>query len=683
MISNISRTVDILLVDDREDGLIALEAVLSDYKNYNLVKARSGREAIDLLPQFDFAAILLDVQMPGMDGFQTAEVIRNMIRFQAVPIIFVTAINKDERYIARGYEKGAVDYIFKPFEPIILKSKVAVFAQLHLQKREIVEQSRLLQEREALHHRAQVQSLELENLKRYRDLADSVPHLIWRTGPDGILEYHNNQWAKYTGLSISESLGEGWQKVVHPADLKVLLEKWKNGLAKGQEFEVEGRIRRFDGVYRWHWVKAVPQKNSEGKIESWIGTSTDIDDRRQYEKKLIDAQKLAEAASLAKTQFLANMSHEIRTPLNAIIGFTDLMLDPSLSNEEKFNNLSIVRRNGYQLLKIVDEVLDISKVEAGGLEIENMETNLVTVVTEVKSLMNVLAIRKNIDLKFEVDKWIPDKVWSDSTRLRQILLNIVGNALKFTEKGHVHVIFRYVKKGQNGGSKDYLQFVVKDSGVGLDKAAIEKIFTPFSQADSSTTRLYGGTGLGLALARKLARAMGGDIWLDETAPGKGSTFVIEVLAPPTLDHKKITHFFNSEPEDQVATENLGQNLKGRKILLVEDAVDNQLLITRFLQKSGAIIDIANNGEEGVKKALANDYELVLMDIQMPLLDGYEATSRLRQAGFKKPILALTAHALNEEREKCLLTGCNGHLTKPINRQQLIENISKYVDATPH
>ncbi len=675
-----NRKVDILLVDDREDSLIALEAVLSGNKDYNLVKARSGREAIDLLAGYDFAAILLDVQMPGMDGFQTAEVIRHMIRFQHIPIIFVTAINKDDRYIYRGYEKGAVDYIFKPFEPIVLKSKVAVFAELHLQKRELIEQAEKIKEQEELHHRAYVQAIELENLKRYRNLADSVPHLIWRTAADGILEYHNNQWAKYTGLALSQSLGDGWQSVVHPDDLRQLLKKWNEGLSSGEEFEIECRIRRYDGLYRWHWVKAVPQRNGLGKIISWIGTSTDIDDRRLYEKKLLEAQKQAESASLAKTQFLANMSHEIRTPLNAIIGFTELMLDPNLSNDEKLNNLSIVRRNGYQLLKIVDEVLDISKVEAGGLEIENVDTSLITVVSEVKSLMNVLAVRKSIDLKFSVENYIPDRVLTDSTRLRQIILNIVGNALKFTNKGAVEVVFRHVHRGEDGNVRHYLQFDVKDTGVGLDKASIEKIFVPFSQADSSTTRLFGGTGLGLALARKLARAMGGDIWLKDTAPGKGSVFAVEIEAIPTPQHKKINHFFGIDTDDHIVADVTGQHLKGRRILLVEDALDNQLLISRFLQKSGAILDIANNGEEGVKKALANDYELILMDIQMPLLDGYEATSRLRQAGFKKPILALTAHALNEEKEKCLLTGCNGHLTKPINRQQLIENITKFVDA---
>jgi PAS domain S-box-containing protein len=672
--NSINPAVNILLVDDREDGLIALEAILSEYKNYNLVMARSGLEAIDKLSEHDFAVILLDVQMPGIDGFQTADIIRSHPIFHSTPIIFVTAINKDDRYVYKGYEKGAVDYIFKPFDPVILKSKVSVFVQLYLQRNEIIEQAQKLSEREALEHRAKIQEIELENLKKYKNLADSVPHLVWRTSPDGSLEYHNVQWNRYTGLNYSDSLGHGWQRVLEPSNLKETLKTWFHNLEKGHEFEMEVQILRHDGVYRWHTVRAVPQKDAKGNIISWLGTSTDIDDRKLYEKKLIEAQKVAEAASMAKTQFLANMSHEIRTPLNAIIGFTDLMLDPTLSQDERISNLSIVRRNGYQLLKIVDEVLDISKVEAGGLEVEKIETDLVTVVSEVKSLMNVLAVKKNNQLEFTIDDHIPDKILTDATRLRQILLNIVGNGLKFTSNGSVKAVFRTI----NRDGRELLQIEVTDSGVGMDDSAIEKIFSPFSQADTSTTRLFGGTGLGLVLARKLARALGGDVWLHKSNPGDGSQFMIEIEATPVKGSQSIKRFFSDGREEVIQQDTNVMSLQGRKILLVEDAIDNQLLISRYLQKSGAIIDIANNGEEGVKKALSNEYELVLMDIQMPLVDGYEATSRLRQAGYTKPILALTAHALVEEKEKCLLTGCNGHLTKPINRQQLIENINKYV-----
>ena len=669
-------TVDILMVDDREDGLIALEALLSDNKNYNLVKANSGIEAFGLLRHHDFAMILLDVQMPDLDGFQTAELIRNQPNFSGIPILFVTAIDKDDRYVYRGYESGAVDYIFKPFDPLILKSKVAVFADLHRKNRKISEQARLLSRKEAQEHQTKLQLLELENLKRYRNLADAIPHIVWRASQNGQMEYYNQLWCDYTGLNQIQSVGSGWQAVFHEDDLKSLLSIWMHSIQSGENFEMEARIRRFDGEFRWHWIKGVAERDQSLKVMAWMGTCTDIQHRKTTEKKLIEAQKTAEAANVAKTQFLANMSHEIRTPLNAIIGFTELMLDPHQGAPERMSSLSIVRRNSQQLLKIIDEILDISKVESGGFEVEKIETETASLVLGIRSLLNVQALRKNIRLEFLVDGKIPEIVLTDSTRLRQILLNVIGNAIKFTDHGVVRIQARFLEKSPN---KSILQFSVQDTGIGLGESLAEKIFTPFLQADSSTTRLYGGTGLGLALARKFARALGGDVWLEKTELGKGSIFIVEVEAELLAQTNWVTAFRDLRGPDTISTPFVYQNhLKGAKILLAEDAKDNQILIRRFLESSGAVIDIANNGEEAIEKALSNDYEVVLMDIQMPVIDGYEATLRLRQAGYQKPIIALTAHALREEREKCLRTGCNGHLTKPLDRRRLIESLIEYM-----
>jgi two-component system, sensor histidine kinase len=674
----IDEKVDILVVDDREDGLIAIEAILAEEPNYNLIKARSGIEAIRLLPKHDFAVVLMDVQMPDLDGFQTAEIIQRQPRFQTLPVIFVTAINKDERYIYRGYAAGAVDYIFKPLDPMIIRSKVEVFARLHIKERQVREQNRQLAEQENFRHQAEMQLLEIENLKRYRNLADAIPHMVWRTSATGQMEYSNELWRKYTGLPPRDTAGMGWQEAFHPSDIKVLLENWTMANRDCTPFEMEARVRRYDGVYRWHWLKAVCEKGENGEVIAWLGSCTDINDRKSYETQLVEAQAAAESANRAKTQFLANVSHEIRTPLNAIIGFTELMLDPDIPADEKFDNLSIVRRNGQQLLKIINEVLDISKVEAGGLEIERLETHLPNLISSIKSMMSVIAFKKNLKLDIKVIGEIPDRIWTDSTRLQQILTNIVGNALKFTIQGGVLLTVEQV--GGGAGDSARMRFVVHDTGVGIDKSAAEKIFLPFTQADSSTTRVYGGTGLGLALSRRLARALGGDLWLQASEPGQGSTFVMEIEAQVAPEARWVRRFTDLEDGDEIGTGALKSvQLQGRRILLVEDAEDNQILISCFLQNSGAKIDIARNGKEAVEKALANDYSLVLMDIQMPLLDGYEATSRLRQAGFRRPIIALTAHALNEERDKCLRVGCNAHLTKPINRRQLIDSVVRYLN----
>lgn len=667
--------IEILLVDDREDGLITLEALLHDQKDYILVKARSGREALRSLEGHDFAMILLDVQMPELDGFETAELIRSKSQYSGIPIIFVTAINKDERYVYRGYEAGAVDYIFKPFDPAILKSKVAVFADLYRKNRDLRRAAVRLSEKEVLEHKAFVQSIEISNLRRYKNLGDAIPHIVLRAVNPAELEYSNELWSSYTGLPSAEVLGTSWQKAVDMRDLQDVLKGWQRGGQLRQGFQYECRLIRHDGASRWHWLKAVPEKDDKGKVTNWLITFTDIHDRKATEQNLKEAQKRAEAANDAKTHFLANMSHEIRTPLNAIMGFTELLLDPAISMDEKVKSVGIVRRNGQQLLKIVDEILDISKVEAGGLEMERVETNVQEMLFEIKSLMENQASAKGIELIFENISRLPNAVMTDSTRLRQILLNVIGNAIKFTEKGSVRVSGRYFTSMEG---QSILQFCVTDTGLGVDEDAAEKIFQPFSQADSSTTRLYGGTGLGLALSRRLARALGGDVKLLRSRLGHGSTFEIEVKAD-------LAGQANAKPkmsaihEEASKSEDISMgSLKGKKILLVEDAEDNQFLIRQFLHQTGAVIDVANNGKEGVEKALKNDYEIVLMDIQMPLVDGYQATTQLRQAGYAKPIIALTAHALVEEREKSLSNGCNGHLTKPVNRRQLIESIQKFV-----
>lgn len=674
--SFIDDKVHLLLVDDREDGLIALEALLGQNPGYGLVMARSGAEALSLLPKQDFALILLDVQMPGLDGFQTAELIRKQERFSRIPILFVSAINKDDRYVLKGYETGAVDYIFKPFDPAILTSKVSVFADLWRQRRTIERQSALLREQEERAHADQIEKLELTGLKRFQFLADSIPHMVWEATPEGQILYHNRQAEAYTGRTLEQCQGMGWHESFNARDLKEFLVKWMQALQTRSRFEIEARIRCAEGQERWHLVRVVPDLDAKGNVKSWIGTCTDIQERKSMERQLLEAQRKAEAASEAKSQFLANMSHEIRTPLNAIMGFTDLLLEPDVTPSDRINSLSIVRRNSQQLLKIIDEILDISKVEAGGLELEMTETDVVALVSGVRSLLQVNAAKKKVRLDFSVEGQIPGAIVTDATRLRQILVNLVGNAIKFTGEGKVDLVARAV---DHASGKRILQFEIRDSGAGVDPALSEKIFLPFLQADSSTTRLYGGTGLGLALSRKLARALGGDVWLERSEIGKGSVFIAEVALDPAAHAAVVTSFSDLSWDEVDPREASPESvLSGARILLAEDAEENQILISHFLGHLGAIIDLASNGTEAVEKAMANEYSAVLMDIQMPFLDGYEATSRLRQGGYRRPIIALTAHALPEEREKCLRSGCDDHLTKPVDRRRLVESLVHHV-----
>lgn len=659
------KKINILLVDDRPEGLVTLEAVLND-PEYNLVKAASGQEALAHVLTKDFAVILMDVQMPDMDGFETAAIIKQREKSKNTPIIFMSANNKADHYVSIGYSVGAVDYMLKPFDPHVLKSKVSVFVDLHKKNWLIHEQTEFLREVEKRDRLRTLRELEMEGRRRYQNLADAIPQIVFRAGPQGTIEYFNQYWLQYTGKTVSESTGNSWRAVIHPSDIPTIENAWNESKKEQKGFECECRIRGIrTGEFRWHLLRVVPEFNDQ-ELVGWIGVVTDIQDQKAVQQELLLSKTLADAANETKSRFLANMSHEIRTPLGVILGFSELLIDSKTSSQEKQESISIIRRNGQQLSKIIDEILDLSKVEAGKMEIEKSDISVIDLFDGIKAFMNLPAKEKGLNLEFNVEGKIPTKIHSSSIRLQQILVNLIGNGIKFSPKGKVIVTLSY--------AAPHLQVSVKDTGPGLTATQIDQLFQPFTQVDTSMTRKHGGTGLGLALSRKLARAMGGDLVVDESKPGEGCNFRLSVeayiaensiMVDSLEPQKKMPDF--KEPKDTAV-------LRGMNVLLVEDSPDNQFLVKRFLTMEGAKVDIANNGVEGVQKAMGSDHDIVLMDIQMPELDGYGAISQLRKSGYKKPIIALTAHGMMEERQRCLDIGSNDHLTKPVNRVALIKRI---------
>ncbi len=633
---------------------------------------------MSLLPHYDFAMILLDVQMPGMDGFETASHIRETHGCGDIPIIFVTAINKDDSYVMHGYDVGAVDYLFKPFEPSLLKAKVAVFVDLYTKNRQLREQAGLIgqiREREREHERTR---MELESLRRYQNLANAIPHLLWKTDAFGALLYCNSGWRSYTGTDLLDSADNKWRDSIEPDDLKHLLKIWLDAMKTGSSFDMECRIMRFDGVWRWHWLKAVPEKDEQSSVISWIGTCTDIHDRKLFEQSSIEARELAESANKAKTYFLANMSHEIRTPLSAILGFSELLLQEDQDAAERLKYVSVIRNNGKQLLKIIDEVLDISKIEAGRLEVESVEIDTPAFFHEIFLSFRLKAQEKGLAFSMIPLNAFPKKIYTDPVRLRQILANIISNAIKFTNEGRVDAQVEWRASRNSEPAKFVID--VSDTGVGIDEQSVSKLFNAFVQGDPSTTRRFGGTGLGLALSRRLARALGGDIRILSTS-SKGSTFRIEVAIPLYSEESFTLSFSDSEQAEISIPSNHKVLDKTIHVLLAEDVVENQVLISRLLGEAGIEVDVASNGIEAIEMAKSHDYDVVLMDIQMPDLDGYQATLSLRQDGYQRPIIALTAHALTEERQRCLSVGCNDHLTKPIDRFALLESVNRYARST--
>ncbi|HEX4924777.1 MAG TPA: MASE1 domain-containing protein [Bdellovibrionales bacterium] len=372
------------------------------------------------------------------------------------------------------------------------------------------------------------------------------------------------------------------------------------------------------------------------------------------------AQRAAESANAAKTAFLANMSHEIRTPLGAVLGFSELLTMPGLSESERINNVEVIKRNGQHLSTIINDILDLSKVEAGKLETERIVVPTREIVADIASVLRLDANDKGLDLKVQLENDVPAHIQTDPYRLRQILINVVGNAIKFTARGLVNVrVFRHDGK---------LAFEVTDTGKGMTPEQSRKLFVPFSQADASTTRKFGGTGLGLALSKKLASLLGGDVLLAATKSGDGSKFLITIDAGDVKPGDVAPRVPSPVSEPQIKLENLS-------LLVVDDSLDNQVLVSRFLRMAGAKVDTASNGIEAVKKASLSRFDVILMDLQMPEMDGYEATKTLRRSGYRRKIIALTAHAMKEERRKCLESGFDEHITKPIDRNALLSMIA--------
>lgn len=397
----------------------------------------------------------------------------------------------------------------------------------------------------------------------------------------------------------------------------------------------------------------------------------DISELKRITEDLRKAVDSAKAANQAKSMFLAHMSHEIRTPLGALIGFSKLIVDPTVSPSDKLNYVAGIERNGDLLLNIINDILDISKIEAGKLDIDLKEVAIDEILSDLTALLEIKAKEKGLGYGLLVSPRVPRIIRTDSTRIRQILFNIVGNAIKFTEHGSIEVKVEFV-----GNGRPKLMFVVKDTGPGIEAAKHDSLFKMFSQVDDTLRRKIGGTGLGLLLSRNLANLLGGDVVLSESVVGKGSTFTITIdpgsiawpETPPKIPELKTVKVASSDAANI--------RLDGCKILLVEDMLDNQIIIKKFLNSAGAQVEIADNGQMALEAAKCKSFDVILMDLQLPVLDGYEATSLLRKSGVKVPIIALTAHAHREEHERCLASGFNDHLVKPIARPRLIEAVSR-------
>ncbi|MDC7684112.1 ATP-binding protein [Asticcacaulis sp. BYS171W] len=501
--------------------------------------------------------------------------------------------------------------------------------------------------------------------ERWRGLTETMPQLVWMTAADGPCIFLNAQWTTYTGQPLDDLRGYRWLDCLHPDDRSGTQTAWTRAVAGAHQFDTEFRIRRADGVYRWFKTRGVPVRDEAGAVGRWYGTCTDIQDT-------VEAREKAEAANIAKSEFLANMSHEIRTPLNAIVGLTSIMLQYRTDPDRQGKYLLTMKDSAEALMELINDVLDFAKIEADRLELYYGDCHLHQVLAECLSVISVKAQEKGLEVTL-TDDFEPGTVFhADGLRVRQIVTNLLSNAVKFTAEGAISLHLGGVPQG-DGTTR--VRIAVRDTGIGIAPDKIEHIFDKFTQEDSSITRKFGGTGLGLAISRRLAEAMGGRIQVESVA-GEGALFTLEL--PMRRVQAPTTAGAPCPPDGEACPQKA-------RILLVEDYPPNILVATTLLRSLGYTVEVAENGEAAVVAWEEGHFDLILMDIQMPDIDGFEATYRIRRrekalGRDRCPIIVMTAHALNGYREKCLAADMDDYVAKPFSLEDLSLKLSDILSA---
>ncbi|MDB4223158.1 ATP-binding protein [Granulosicoccus sp.] len=514
---------------------------------------------------------------------------------------------------------------------------------------------------------------------RVRNALDTIAEALIVVDNKGNIVLANAAFATLNGKSAENLMGVQADTLGWEGD-----EEGVNGLPWNTVFDSGEPIHKrmvkftdFEGVSRKFMVNCSPVTGAKGRVGGVLISMDDITLLEEKEKLLRHMMQEAEEANVAKSAFLSNMSHEIRTPMTAILGFTEVLKrGVNLSPEDTKRHLGTISRSGQHLLELINDVLDLSKVESGAMDVESIPTKIGPLAYEVVKVLKVKADEKSVYLDLNITTPMPEHVLSDPSRLRQIMTNLVGNAIKFTEDGGVKLNISH------DAQKQVVLIAVTDTGIGMNDAQQATIFDAFTQADSSITRRFGGTGLGLSISRKLAEALGGAVEV-ESSPGSGSTFLIrvptgEISDVPVISPDEIIASFDLLDESSV----LYWEFPKAEVLVVDDAPENRELLEVLLTDLGLSVTLAEDGKEGVEKAMRNEYSLVLMDIQMPVMNGYDAVAAMRNNGIEYPIVALTANAMKGYEEKILASGFSHYQTKPLDIAQLTQLLARLLDGKP-
>ncbi|MBF0097083.1 MAG: PAS domain S-box protein [Magnetococcales bacterium] len=517
-----------------------------------------------------------------------------------------------------------------------------------------------------------------EMLQKLYHAVEESPVTVVITDLQGIIEYVNPKFSENTGYSREEAIGQHTRILKSGHTQSAEYQQLWEAILLGQEWHGEFKTRKKNGDCFWESVSISPVRGLNGEITHFVAVKEDITLRKEMDQQLRDAKQSAEEASRAKSEFLANMSHEIRTPMNAIIGMTGLCLRTVLTGKQE-EYLRKIDRAAHSLLRILNDILDFSKIEARRLEMERVIFPLAEVLEHLATVLSLPAEEKGLTLSITQQAEVPPRLIGDALRLQQVLLNLAGNAVKFTERGAVRI---GVQVEERWTEQIRLRFEVQDSGIGMSEEAQKKLFQSFSQADSSTTRRYGGTGLGLSISRHLVQMMQGSITV-RSQPGQGSTFAFTALfALPSAEEEAAAvaaEGYGRHPLEKY-TELLREVSQRGPLLLVEDNAFNQQVAQDLLALAGFTVQVAENGQEALQALQAGSFIAVLMDLQMPVLDGYETTRRIRAKAewAQLPILAMTANVMAGEREQCLALGMNDHLAKPIDVDQLFQALLRHL-----